>query len=78
MNVVQLQSSNFRDVPATLRKIADSIESGDFGDVHDACLILDADSIDVFHAGGGDVSDAIMLMNCGIAKLTSTILCAKG
>ena len=77
MNVVRLLETNFRDVSATLRKIAEGIESGDYGEVHGACLILDGDMLEVFHTGKGDVGDAVLLMNCGIAKLTNAVLMAK-
>ena len=77
MNVVTLQETNFRNIPATLRNIAKEIELGCYGDVKDACLILDGTHIDVFHAGGGDVGDAVLLMNIGIAKLANACLAAK-
>lgn len=36
-----LYESNMRDVPKTLRKIAKDIEKGEYGNVHEAALVLD-------------------------------------
>lgn len=36
-----LYESNMRDVPKTLRKIAKDIETGEYGNVHEAALVLD-------------------------------------
>ena len=39
LNVVQLYDSNHRDPVATLRRIADEIEAGQYGDVGTAVLV---------------------------------------
>lgn len=46
-----LYESNMRDVPKTLRKIAKEIEAGEYGDVAEALLIIDADTMSVHGIG---------------------------
>lgn len=69
MNVVQLQQTNFRDIAATLRRVADGIEQGDYGDVECAALVLTGQQTDVFHMGNGGVADAMMCLQFGIHKI---------
>jgi hypothetical protein len=78
LKVITLQSSNFRDVPQTLRNIADGIESGNFGDVLQMALVLQGSQLDVFHAGQGDAESAHLLLACGQRKFEHAILSACG
>ncbi len=78
LKVITLQSSNFRDVPQTLRNIADGIESGDYGDVLQMALVLQGSRLDVFHAGQGDAESAHLLLACGQRKFEHAVLAACG
>lgn len=49
--VKELYPSNFRDPGATLRVIADQIESGKFGAVGSIGIVLLGDTMEVFGAG---------------------------
>lgn len=50
-NVTSLYETNFRDPVATLRKIADEIEAGKYGDVSCVAISLMGDQLQVFGAG---------------------------
>lgn len=41
LNVVQLPDTDIRDVPRSLRELADGIERGDYGDAHIVAWICD-------------------------------------
>lgn len=78
LKVLTLRQSNFRDVPATLRSIADSIENGDFGEVLQMALVLQGSELNVFHAGQGDAESAHLLLACGQRKFEHAVLQARG
>lgn len=72
--VKTLYRSNSRDIPATLRLIADQIESGDFGEAKAVTLVVQADKLDVCHLGEGTSDDAHMLLSLGRRKLETMIM----
>lgn len=51
LHIVELYPSNFRDVPATLRVVADDIEAGKYGTVGELALVLMGDAVEVFGMG---------------------------
>lgn len=68
--VKTIYSTNYRDIIAQLRKAADDIESGKWGDVEDAVLVLHtAHGIEVFGWGKAVIQNTIGLMQLGMAKL---------
>lgn len=77
--VETLYESNFRDVPATLRKIAEEIESGAYGAVPSAALVLlcarsdNLGSPEVFGLGEGGFWATLGHLQAGIAKAQSMI-----
>ena len=78
MKVIELTKSNFRDIPATLRRIADDIEAGNFERVEDIAVVVQGDQLNVFHAGRGDVGSAFMLLACAQRKLEHAVLSQCG
>lgn len=72
--VVTLYPSNFRNCVETLRTIADGIENGEYGDVTDFTLVLNGDSLEIFHGGEGDAGTTCLLLNSAILKLVSPIV----
>lgn len=78
MKVVQLQTSNFRDIASTLRKIADEVESGNLEHVRDAVVVVQGMALDIYHTGEGDVGTAYLLLNCAARKLEHPVLMATG
>lgn len=73
-NVVTLFDSNFRDAPATLRKIAERIEEGRYGDVGCAAIVLMGDTTEVFGCGAdAELADIMLLLNAGALRLTRII-----
>lgn len=74
-----LRDSNLLDVPGTLRRIADSIEAGEYGEVGGATLVVDGDYLEVFYAGTGEAApNAHLLLHAGAAKMLKAVLDAKG
>lgn len=78
MKVIELTKSNFRDIPATLRRIADDIEAYNFERVEDAVIVLQGDQLNVFHTGRGDVGSAYMLLGCAKRKIEHAVLSKTG
>lgn len=74
LKVVQLYESNIRDPAATLRKIADEIEAGDFGPVGCAALVILGDTMEVFSMGEDSEAPAAgMLLHAGFMRLSKYI-----
>jgi hypothetical protein len=74
-----LRDSNLRDIPATLREIADNIEQGRFGEAHSCVVVLDAFQYEVFYTGEGEAGpNAVLMMQVGIGKMCINILAEKG
>jgi hypothetical protein len=73
--VKTIYESNFRDVPATLRRIADEIEAGNYGEVSCVGLALLGDSLEVFGIGPDSEAPSVALvLNAGVMKLTMPVL----
>lgn len=69
-----IHSSNSRDVPATLRLIADQIESGEHGEVKSATLVVEGTMIDVCHLGAGTSTHAHLMLCLAQRKLEGIIM----
>lgn len=70
MKIVELQSHNFRDIPATLRQIADDIEAGKCGEVRSVALVRDnGEEISVHGLGECSAAEAYMLLGVGMREL---------
>lgn len=77
--LVVLRETNVLDVPATLRKIADGIEAGEFGEAVACTVVLDAHSLEVFYMGSGEAGpNAHLLLHAGAAKMLQRVLDGKG
>lgn len=68
-----LYDAALSDVPAMLRKMADRIEAGKYGDVSRATLVLFADQLTVHGFGKGDVGDTFMQLAAAQLRLASMI-----
>lgn len=74
LKVVQLHKSNYRDPAATLRKIADEIEAGKYGDVGCVGLVLMGDTVEVFGMGQDSEGPSVaMLLHAGFMRLGASI-----
>ena len=74
LKVVPLQESNYRDIVATLRVIADQIESGENGDVNDIVVVTQGAELNVYHTGAGNVETAHLLLACASRKIEKAVL----
>lgn len=73
-----MRETNLRDIPATLRNIADAIESGTHGEATGCVVVLDALRIEVFYTGSGEAApNAHLLLHAGAAKMLATVVEAK-
>ena len=74
LNVVTLCDSNYRDPVATLRKIADAIEAGEYGEVGCAGLVILGDTTEVFGMGQDSEAPSVaMLLHAGFMRLVSAV-----
>jgi hypothetical protein len=70
LKVVELYDSNFRDVAATLRVIADEIEAGKYGDVGCCGVVLMGDTVEVFRTGSDSAAPSVAsLLYAGFLRL---------
>lgn len=72
--VVELYPSNFRDPVATLRVIADEIESGKYGEVGCVGVVLLGNSMEVFGAGEDSEAPSVgLLLHAGFLRMSQEI-----
>lgn len=70
-----MYNTNYRDAPATLRTIADSIESGEYGAVGSVALVVLGDQLHVFGVGrDSDPTSVHYLLCCGARKMENAAL----
>lgn len=73
--VVSLYESNYRDPVATLRRIADQIEAGEFGGVGCVGVVVLGDTLNVFGAGADSEAPSVgMLLHAGFMQLSQTLV----
>lgn len=74
MKVVELHSSNFRQVAATLRVIADEVDAGKFGEIGCAGVVLLGDQMQVFGMGPDSEAPSVaLLLHAGFLRLSKSI-----
>jgi hypothetical protein len=74
LNLVTLNDSNFRDPVATLRKLANDIESGKYGEVGSVAVALMGDTMEVFGMGYDAEGPSIaLLFHAGFLRLSKSI-----
>lgn len=74
LKVVTLQDSNFRDPVATLRKIADEIESGNYGEIGTVGVVLLGNTMEVFGFGADSEAPSVaLLLHAGFMRLSKSI-----
>lgn len=74
LKVVSLHESNYRDPVATLRKIADEIEAGDFGSVGCVAVTILGDTMEVFGMGPDSEAPSVaLLLHAGFLRLSGAI-----
>lgn len=77
LKVVEFPGSNLQDIPAGLRTLADSIEAGNFGEVHALVWVLDSEGkveVGFFGQSAGRGSEAHLLLGAAQAKLVHDCL----
>ncbi len=74
LNVVPLYESNYRDPAATLRKIANEIEAGDYGEVGCVGIVLFGNKMEVFEAGQeSDAPSVALLLHAAFMRLSRSL-----
>jgi hypothetical protein len=76
LKIVKLPVSNLNDIAAMARAFADEVDSGTFGTVRSAILVLDTeDEVHTLHWGECvSVHQAIGILECGKHHLLNMIL----
>jgi hypothetical protein len=75
-DVTSLYETNFRDIPATLRVIAEQIERGDLGEVTEGALVIFGQRLDIFGLGctNHDGGSTHLLLTAGANKLADRLV----
>lgn len=74
MKLVQVEpiyEQNYRDIVATLRQVADNLESGQYGKAISCAVVVRKEdyTIEAFGLGLGDIDTSVTLFEQGKAKL---------
>lgn len=79
MKVVELPTHNLADVSGGLRRLADDIDAGSYGDAFNLVWIIDCGNARIEHGmlgnAGEPAATAIMLMEMSKHKLIAETLC---
>lgn len=74
LKLVTLNESNFRNPAETLRKIADEIDAGDYGDVGCVAIALLGNAMEVFGAGPDSESPSVaLLLHAAFMRLSGAV-----
>lgn len=74
LKIVTLNETNFRDPVAELRNIADTIESGGYGDVGSVGVVLLGDTMEVFGMGSDSEAPSIaLLLHAGFMRMSKAL-----
>lgn len=77
--VTLLREVTLQDIPAQLRRLADDLERGEYGQANGAAVVLDAAHLEIFYWGTGEAApNAHLLFHAGAAKMMSAVLQGKG
>lgn len=72
--VVSLYETNSRDIPAMLRKLADAISAGEYGEVGEAAFVLCGDTLEVFGWGvDQDGASTAVMLQAGAMRLIRAV-----
>lgn len=73
-----MRDTTLRDIPATLRKLADNIEAGDYGEAVGMAWAVETDGggrVIVGYSGDGEPGPrAFLLLHTGAAKIMAGVL----
>lgn len=74
LKLVELNDSNFRDPVTELRRLADLIESGEYGAIDSAALVIMGDTVEVFRMGiDAEPCSIGMLLHAGCIRMAMAI-----
>lgn len=78
-NLYVIRDTNLLDVPAVLRNLADSMDSGQFGAINGCVVVWDSEEgLDVSYSGTGEAApNAHLLLHAGAAKMMQAVLGGK-
>lgn len=73
-NVITLYKTNMRDPVASLRKIADDIEAGEYGEVGAVGVVLLGDTMECFGIGPDSEAPSIaLLFHAALSRMSNAI-----
>ena len=64
-----LPSAKLQDVPAMLRRLADDIEAGEYGEVQETAVVVSGAELEVFGFGTADGAVTHYMLGCAMQKL---------
>lgn len=74
LKVVAIHKPSLRDVPAKLRLIAEKIESGEYGDINQATLVIHGKQLDIFGLGDVSGSDVAYMLFSAAMKMANPLV----
>jgi hypothetical protein len=69
-----LPSAELQNIPLMLRRLADDIETGEYGKVVECAVVTNSGKIEVFGYGSADGTTTHYLLGCGMARLQKPAL----
>lgn len=73
LNVLEFPRTSLQDIPARLRRLADEIEEGTYGDVDSTAVVVSGQVVTVHGFGGTGLDHHCALMHAGALKLTRLV-----
>ena len=67
-----MRETNLRNIPATLRALADAIEANEYGPTTACAVVWQADELEISYTGEGEaVPNTVFLMHAALHKMVS-------
>lgn len=74
LSVVQMREHTRRDTSAMLRKVADQVDAGDYGEVGEIAFVIMGDKVSVFGFGPSqDGTSTATLLQAGAMRLIRAV-----
>lgn len=71
LKIVDIGYTGLQNVPAMMRKLADAIDNGDWGDWTEVVLVLNSEKgFEIFGWGVPTAADASLMLAAGLARFT--------
>jgi hypothetical protein len=74
LRVVEFPAATYYDVAATLRRIADAVEAGEYGEIETGAIVLNGENLEVFGMGRYSELPAVhVLLHAAMLSIASGV-----